>query len=178
MLISDCMGSGSGAAVDSAITVDLLSRLIDANVAYDPALKIINSALLVKTGEESLATIDITAVDLYSGRADLYKAGAAPTFVRRHQRTGYVESISLPVGILNAVEFEKSSLQLSAGDMIVMVSDGATTSGLDWIRHTIDRFDSDDLQSLCDDIAATARAKRSDNRDDDITVLAGILRKR
>lgn len=178
MLISDGMGSGSGAAVDSAITVDLLSRLIDANVAYDPALKIINSALLVKTGEESLATIDITAVDLYSGRADFYKAGAAPTFVRRHQRTGYVESISLPVGILNAVEFEKSSMQLSAGDMIVMVSDGATTSGLDWIRHTIDRFDSDDLQSLCDDIAVTARAKRSDNRDDDITVLAGILRKR
>ena len=179
MILSDGMGSGDGAAVDSGITVDLLSRLIDANVAYDPALKIVNSALLVKTGDESLATIDIAAVDLYSGRVDFYKAGAAPTFVRRHQRTGYVESISLPAGILSSVEFEKSSLKLSAGDLIVMVSDGATTSGLDWIRHTIDRFDTgDDLQSLCDDITVTAKAKRSDFRDDDITVMAGILRKR
>ncbi len=179
MILSDGMGSGEGAAVDSGITVDLLARLIDANVAYDPALKIVNSALLVKTGEESLATIDIAAVNLHSGKVDFYKAGAAPTFIRRHQRTGYVESISLPAGILNSVEFEKSSLSLSAGDLIVMVSDGATTSGLDWIRHTIDRFPSEeDLQSLCDDITATAKAKRSDSRDDDITVMAGILRKR
>ena len=178
MILSDGMGSGSGAAVDSSMTVSLLSKLIDANVAYDPALKIVNSALLVKTGEESLATIDIAAVDLYSGRVDLYKAGAAPTFIRRHKRTGYVDSASLPAGILSSVEFEKSSLQLSAGDLIVMVSDGATTSGTDWIRHTIDRFEGDDLQSLCEDITTTARLKRSDSRDDDITVLAGILRKR
>ncbi|MBP1581710.1 MAG: SpoIIE family protein phosphatase [Oscillospiraceae bacterium] len=179
MILSDGMGNGSGAAVDSAMTVSLLSKLIDANVAYDPALKIVNSALLVKSGEESLATIDIAAVDLYKGQATFYKAGAAPTFIRRHQRTGYVESISLPVGILSSVQFEKSQLQLSEGDLIVMVSDGAITSGLDWIRHTIDRFDeADGLQSLCDDITTTARLKRNDHRDDDITVLAGILRKR
>lgn len=179
MILSDGMGSGSGAAVDSSMTVSLLSRLIDASVAYDPALKIVNSALLVKSGEESLATIDIAAVDLYSGQVRFYKAGAAPTFIRRGQRTGYVDSTSLPVGILSAVEFEKSTLKLSAGDLIVMVSDGATNNGTDWIRHTIDRFDeADGLQSLCDDLCTTARLKRSDCRDDDITVLAGILKKR
>ncbi len=179
MILSDGMGNGAGAAVDSSMTVSLISKLIDANVAYDPALKIVNSALLVKTGEESLATIDIAAVDLYNGQVDFYKAGAAPTFIRRNQRTGYVDSTSLPAGILSSVEFEKSSLKLSAGDLIVMVSDGATASGVDWIRHTIDRFQvSDGLQSLCDDITTTARLKRSDCRDDDITVIAGMLRKR
>ncbi len=178
MVISDGMGNGQGAAVDSGLTVTLLEKLLEANVAYDPALKMVNSALLVKTGDESLATVDISAVDLYSGRVDFYKAGAAPTFVRRHGKCSYVESASLPVGILNSVDVGRSSLQLSAGDLIVMVSDGATTSGLDWIRHTIDRYqEQDGLQSLCDDIATTARLKRTDLRDDDITVVAGILQK-
>lgn len=179
MILSDGMGYGSAAALDSSMTVALLSRLIDANVSYDSALKIVNSALLVKSGEETLATIDIAAMDLHSGQVRFYKAGAAPTFIRRNGKTGYVDSTSLPVGILSSVEFEKSTLKLSAGDLIVMVSDGATTSGVDWIRHTIDRFDeADGLQSLCDDIRTTARLKRSDLRDDDITVMAGILRKR
>ncbi len=179
MVLSDGMGSGSAAALDSSMTVSLLARLIDANVSYDPALKIVNSALLVKSGEETLATIDIAAVDLYSGQVNFYKAGAAPTFVRRNGKTGYVDSTSLPVGILTSVEFEKSTLKLSSGDMIVIVSDGATVSGVDWIRHTIDRFDeADGLQSLCEDISTTARLKRNDLRDDDITVVAGILRKR
>lgn len=179
LLISDGMGSGSGAAVDSQLTSSLIRRLLQANVAYGPALKIVNSALLVKSGEESLATVDLAAVDLYSGRADFYKAGAAPTFVRRHQHTGCVEPMTLPVGILNAVDVEKRSVQLSAGDLVVMVSDGATTSGTEWIRHSIDRFRPEDgLQSLCDDIVTTARHKRSDNRDDDITVLAAMLMKR
>ena len=179
MIISDGMGSGSGAAVDSTMTVTLLRRLLEANVEYDPALKIVNSALLVKTGEESIATIDAAAIDLYTGRAKFYKAGAAPSFVRRNKRTGYIDSTSLPIGILNAISFEKSTLQLSAGDIIVMMSDGATESGVEWIRQTIDRFNEEDgLQSLCDDLTTTARLKRNDCRDDDITVVAGILKKR
>ncbi len=179
IILSDGMGCGSAAALDSSMTVALLSQLIDAGVSYDPSLKIVNSALLVKSGEETLATIDIAAIDLYTGQATFYKAGAAPTFIRRNGRTGYVDSTSLPVGILSSVDFEKSTLKLSAGDLIVMVSDGATASGVDWIRHTIDRFSEEDgLQSLCDDISTTARLKRNDMRDDDITVVAGILKKR
>lgn len=177
MLISDGMGSGTAAAVDSAMTVSLISKLIDADVGYEPSLKIVNSALLVKSGEESLSTIDMTAVDLYTGVADFYKAGAAPTFVKRGNKTGFVESTSLPVGILTAVDFEKSSLKLSPGDLIVMVSDGAVAAGTDWIRSTIEKYqDGDDLKKLCDDIAATAKLKRNDSHDDDITVVAGVLR--
>ena len=66
-------------------------------------------------GEESLSTIDITAIDLYTGQAHFYKAGAAPTFVRRGNRAGMVESTSLPVGILTAVEFEKAASSCRMG---------------------------------------------------------------
>ena len=155
------------------MTVSLISKLIDAGVDYTAALKIVNSALLVKSGEESLSTIDITAINLYTGQARFYKAGAAPTFVRRGKRTGLVESTSLPAGILTAVEFEQSSVKLSDGDLVVMVSDGATASDSDWILSVVEHFPQDgNLQALCDDIASTARLRRSDNHDDDITVCA------
>ena len=146
---------------------------LGAGVDYTAALKIVNSALLVKSGEESLSTIDITAINLYTGQARFYKAGAAPTFVRRGKRTGLVESTSLPAGILTAVEFEQSSVKLSDGDLVVMVSDGATASDSDWILSVVEHFPQDgNLQALCDDIASTARLRRSDNHDDDITVCA------
>ena len=173
IVLSDGMGSGTAAAVDANMTVSLITKLIDAGVSYTAALKIVNSALLVKSGEESLSTIDITAIDLYTGQAHFYKAGAAPTFVRRGNRAGMVESTSLPVGILTAVEFEKSSIKLSDGDLVVMVSDGATACGSDWILSVLDHFAADgNLQALCDDIASTARLRRNDNHDDDITVCA------
>ena len=173
MILSDGMGSGTAAAVDSNMTVSLLTKLIDAGVNYSAALKIVNSALLVKSGDESLSTIDITAVDLYTGQASFFKAGAAPTFVRRGKRTGSVESTSLPAGILTSVEFEKSGIRLGSGDVVVMVSDGAVSSGTDWIRAAVEHFgEKDSLQALCEDIATTARLRRSDEHDDDITVMA------
>lgn len=55
------MGSGTAAAVDSNMTVSLIVKLIEAGVDYTAALKIVNSALLVKSGEESLSTVDIAA---------------------------------------------------------------------------------------------------------------------
>ena len=160
------------------MTVSLLQKLIDAGVGYQAALKIVNSALLVKSGEESLSTIDITAVNLYTGQAWFYKAGAAPTFLRRSKRCGLVESTSLPAGILTAVDFEKSSVRLGDGDLVVMVSDGATACGTDWISSVVEHFPADgNLQALCDDIASTARLRRNDNHDDDITVCACRIRK-
>ena len=178
IVLSDGMGSGTAAAVDSNMTVSLIVKLIEAGVDYTAALKIVNSALLVKSGEESLSTVDIAAVNLYTGQAHFYKAGAAPTFIRRGSRTGMVESTSLPAGILTAVEFEKSSVQLRDGDLIVMVSDGATACGSEWIGAVIDHFAPDgDLQALCDDIASTARLRRNDNHDDDITVAACRIQK-
>ena len=51
IVLSDGMGSGTAAAVDANMTVSLITKLIDAGVSYTAALKIVNSALLVKSGE-------------------------------------------------------------------------------------------------------------------------------
>lgn len=177
MVLSDGMGSGSSAAVDSTMTVSLIRKLIYAGASYDAALKLVNSALLVKSGEESLSTVDVTSFNLFTGKVSFYKAGAAPTFIKKYRKTGYIESTSLPVGILTSAAFEKSDTTLKQGDIVLMVSDGATASGCEWIQDALDNFSGEDLQALCDDIVKTARLKRADSHDDDITAMAAILQK-
>ena len=176
-ILSDGMGSGGGAAVDSAMACDLLLKLVGVGVGYDAALKMVNSALLIKSGEETLATIDVCALDLFTGKASFYKAGAAPTFIIKGGKAGYLESASLPAGILHGVSFEKSSVTLHEGDIVVMVSDGVTSTGADWVKSELGALKGCDMQRLCEKLALTAKTRRTDGRGDDITVLAAALRK-
>lgn len=175
LILSDGMGTGGNAAVDSAMTSDLLRRLLEAGVGCDAALKIVNSALLLKSGEEILATADVAAVDLFTGRAEFYKAGAAPTFLVKNGRAGYVQSDSLPAGILEGAAFEKSSLTLREGDRLVLVSDGVTATGADWVKSQLEAGASSSPQQLAESLAKTARERQQPGREDDITVLVAEL---
>lgn len=61
----------------------LLKKLVTAGFSFDSSLELVNAALLAKSEEESLSTIDVATIDLYSGETQFLKAGAAPTFVYR-----------------------------------------------------------------------------------------------
>ncbi len=177
VIVSDGMGSGGRAAVDSAMTAGLAERLVKAGFGYDCTLKLVNSAMLYKSTDESLATLDISCIDLFSGKTELLKAGAAPTLVRRNGRTGRAECRSLPAGILNEVGFDRAVVTLREGDVLVMMSDGACTDGTDWICAEIESFKDGGAKQLSDRIATAARRRRRDGHDDDITVFAAIIEK-
>ena len=175
MVLSDGMGTGCSAAVDSAMTADLLRRLIEAGVGCDAALKIVNSALLLKSGEETLATADVAEIDLYTGRARFYKAGAAPTYLVKNRRAGYIQSDSLPAGILEGVAFESSTLTLRDGDWLALVSDGVTATGADWVKSQLEAGLDGEPAQLAQSLAAAARERQLPGREDDVTVLAARL---
>lgn len=177
LLISDGMGTGGRAAVDSAMVSGLFSRMLRSGFGYDCSLKIINSSMIFKSTDESLATIDIATIDLFSGECELLKAGAAPTFIKRSAGVGKAESRSLPPGILRNISFDKATVNLRAEDIIVMVSDGVITEGSEWISNIINQWSIGSAQQLADEIAFAARRRRSDGHNDDITVMVGILKK-
>lgn len=171
LLLSDGMGSGNSAAVDSAMASSLITRLLEAGVSYPAALKLINGSLLVKSGDESMATIDAAQVDLYTGRVRIYKAGAAPTVVRKEGRGIEIDATSLPAGILDEVEFHQSQITLDEGDLLLLCSDGAIPEGGQWIARAVESFESGDLDQFCKKLATTAKLRRTDGKDDDITVI-------
>ncbi len=177
MVLSDGMGTGGRAAVDSAMAAGLIGRLIKAGFGYDCSLGILNSSMIFKSTDESTATVDIAAIDLYTGRCDLLKAGAAPTLVRRSGRTGKAQSTSLPAGILRDISFDKATIRLRPGDILLLMSDGATTDGTEWICAELENWQGGSAQELSERISLSAKRRRQDNHEDDITVMAAIIEK-
>ncbi len=124
ILISDGMGSGVRAAVESCMTVSLMTRIIRAGLGTDAAVRLINRLLLTKSAEEIFATVDLLRINLFTGRAEVVKLGAAQTFFKTNGTVKTVESWSTPVGIVSSVEICRRSVQLSDGDSVVMITDG------------------------------------------------------
>ena len=171
-VLSDGMGSGGRAAVDGAMASGLITRLLQAGFGADSALRMVNSALMVKSGDESIATVDIAAVDLFTGRLQCLKAGAAPSFLCSKGRVSRIERSALPVGILRDISFERTDDTLVEGDVLLVVSDGVLSEGLEWVEDLLLEHEETDMQRLADSIAAQAREKQKDTHEDDITVLA------
>lgn len=172
-ILSDGMGTGSRAAVDSAMAAELFSKLIKSGLSFDSALRIANSALLVKSSDESLATLDVVCIDLYTGRTDFMKAGAAATFIRHKDSVAQLEQASLPIGILRDISFSKATASLQKGDIILMVSDGILGDCNNWIQHELKQWNTekspDDLARF---ILNCACERKIGKHLDDMTAIA------
>ncbi len=174
IILSDGMGTGGRAAIDSTMTVELFSRLVRAGVSLDSALSITNSALSVKSDDESLSTLDVAEIDLFDGSTTLYKAGAAPSFYTFSGKVRAAEIPSTPLGILSKVTFNRYTLKLRGGDTLVMVSDGILGCGNNWLKDEIKGFSGGiDASAFSQDIVDSAR-RRCGNRFDDMTVITAV----
>ncbi len=124
LALSDGMGSGKRAQEESKAAIELLEDFIESGFDKEIAVKLINSVLVLKNNEEAFSTLDICAIDLYTGEAEFIKIGAATTFILREGGVASVKSSSLPIGILNNVDLEISIKKLKNDDIVVMVTDG------------------------------------------------------
>ncbi len=137
VLISDGMGSGVRAAVESCMAISMMSRAIRAGLGVNAAVRLVNLLLLTKSADESFATIDMMKLNLFSGKAEIIKLGAAQTFIRTGGSVKTVESWSTPVGIVSSVEISKRNFRLSDGDEIVMITDGISEECFPRVRELI-----------------------------------------
>lgn len=177
LLLSDGMGNGKRAAIDSVMTCTILSKLIKAGFGLESAVRMLNSSLLVKSTDESMATIDMVKLDLYTGKAEFCKAGAATTFLFQKGEIRRITSGSLPVGILQGVGFEKQPAALREGDILLLVSDGVTSAGEGWIAEELRKASGKEAKEIAVRICAEARDRCQALHPDDITVLAAKLTK-
>lgn len=176
LIISDGMGKGGRAALDGAMGAGLLSKLLSAGFGFDSSLKVVNSALLVKSNEESLATLDCASVDLFTGRVDLYKAGAPASYIIKGNKVTKCELTSMPAGILRGIEFAKRTAVLSNGDLIIMTSDGITELGGEWLSAMLTGFEELSPQEIADEILKEALNIAKNIKEDDMSVIAARLK--
>lgn len=122
--LSDGMGTGLHAYQESEQVVDLLEQFLEAGFSKETAVKMINSALVLRDQGNRFSTIDISSIDLYSGVCEFLKIGAAASFIRRGSWVEAISSTSLPAGVFYKTDLEKSVRKLYDGDMIIMMTDG------------------------------------------------------
>lgn len=170
-LISDGMGTGGRAAVDSNMTVSVLTKLLKAGLSEESAIRVVNSALMVKSEDESLSTVDLLKVNLFTGKCSISKAGAPYTFIKKNGHIIKKTSASLPIGILGDIRCSVDKAKLSGGDVVVMISDGAVTSDEKWLEKLIRDFDGTGAD-LAKAVVNEAIKHRNDGHDDDITAVA------
>ena len=171
-LISDGMGCGGRAAVDANMAVSIMSKLCKAGLSYDCALAVTNSSLMIKSEEESLATMDLMDFNCFTGRVGLMKAGACATYIKRNGKLLQKEMPSLPLGILNEARFSKEDVVLTKDDWIVMVSDGVMIGSPEWIEKLILSWREGSAEQLAAQIVNEAQKRRKNDHDDDITAIA------
>ncbi len=175
IVISDGMGTGPKAAVDGTVAAWLFSKLIAAGLGFESSLRLANSALIVKSDEESLATIDSVRINLHTGKTDFFKAGAGASLVCKGRKVYSLGKPSLPLGILREVSFSKDSLTLRRGDRLLMMSDGVPQSAYTEIAKNLSSFNKNDPSVLAERVVQIAEKYSVSKHPDDITAIAVIV---
>jgi stage II sporulation protein E len=178
MALSDGMGSGSRANRESAASIELLEEFLESGFDKDVAVKMINSALVLKSAEESFSTIDMCIIDMHEAIAEFIKIGAASTYIKRGSEIQIISSTSLPAGILSNVDMEVTKKRLKDGDIIVMITDGITDSSNEIIKHTdswlekaLREMKTNNPQDIAEYILQRAKDNANGAIEDDMTVL-------
>ncbi len=124
LALSDGMGSGRAASIESETVVDLLFQFVEAGFAMDVALRLMNAAMIFGAEKERYSTLDACIVDEYTGIIEFYKVGAHVSFVRRKNHVEVIGAESLPMGSTVTIDTIPNRSYLEPGDYLVMVTDG------------------------------------------------------
>jgi stage II sporulation protein E len=182
--LSDGMGTGHKAAIQSRAAISMLEQFMESGFDKDTAVKLINSVLVLKSDEESFATIDLSIIDLYDGEVEFVKIGAVPAFIKRDDRVDTVKSMSLPAGILSNVEMELVHRKVENGNFIILVTDGIIDAfkeeedGDKLLRNFISDIGSINPQEIADLILDEAYKKCGGKPIDDMLVSVAKVWKR
>lgn len=172
-VICDGMGQGSRAAFASGASVGFLRQMLQAKMSVETALSVLN-AWLRADREECTVSIDILKIDLLSGSAAIYKSGAAASYLRRGREIFPIESEGFPVGILKNTAAIRTDIELRAGDVIMMGSDGIDPElniarGREvWLLDLLGGVDPARPDSAAETARKTVSAARSAGSSDDV----------
>ena len=181
MILSDGMGSGNSARSESLATIELFEDFMEAGFDKNTAMKMINSVLALKNSDDSFATLDICFIDLFNGVGEFIKIGAANSFLFRNDFLSEIKSSSLPMGILNNIDYEFFDKKFLNGDVIIMMTDGVfdtienVIDKKKWLLDLILNLNSNNPQDIADFILNNIKLESKNFIRDDITILVGRI---
>lgn len=179
LALSDGMGQGADAETQSRMTVHLLRRLLSVGFDKQTALHLMNSILMVNTQQDSFATADLCLVNLHSGALEFMKTGAVHSYIRRGNTVEKISCSSLPAGIVCDAEPDCDLKYATAGDWIVLMTDGVADvleqDGGAALTAFLQAFEESSPQALADAVLRMALSAAGGIAQDDMTVLTARM---
>ena len=181
MLLSDGMGTGIEANKISNSLVELFSEM--SRVGLNPGIvtNMLGSFIQYISNTEKIVTLDTMSVDLLTGECEFLKIGGAPTFIIKKNDVEIIYCDSLPLGILDRVDFLEEKRLLEPDDIIVSVSDGVVDSKRDmvnkefWVSTFLKRLEISEPQIIAEELLAKTIENYNNVIKDDITIIVSKI---
>ena len=130
LLLCDGMGTGIGAAEEAKTAHSMVKKMLCAGFPPEHALESVNSLCCLR-GRAGAVTVDLVQVELDSGKASIYKWGAAPSYLLSEEGVKKIGTAGPPPGLgVEKVRETVDRLSLRRGEVLILASDGVEGEGV------------------------------------------------
>ncbi len=165
--LSDGMGNGHRAYLESANALSLLKRLLDYHFSIKTTLKLLEYIYEIKCDYDSYATLDVLFINTANMKLNLYKMGSTSTYIIHNNDIKVLENKALP---LKLDDLSSSyEIEYFKGDTILLISDGIS----DFITKDELKMISYELDSdiILEEIISIIRKKENNELKDDASLI-------
>ncbi len=180
-ILSDGMGSGPEARMESEVAIDIVEKLIGCGFSEDTILNSVNSIMSMKFDrDEKFTTLDMNSIDLYSGQVSFIKVGAVISFIKRGNEVEIINSATLPFGVVDEMDIDIIDRKVKSGDIIITISDGIldvdrnNIGDYSWLQNYLSSSTSNP-EELSRDILEKAKELSGGRILDDMTVVVSKI---
>jgi sigma-B regulation protein RsbU (phosphoserine phosphatase) len=124
--MGDVSGKGVAAALYGGLMSGLLRTMAPRRRSPAQLMKALNDALVERPVEARYVTLGLLLWDAPTRRIVMANAGAVPPMICRGTEILKIRVEGVPIGLLDAREYEEVTFQAELGDTIVLYSDGIT----------------------------------------------------
>ena len=129
VVLADGQTSGRGAKAVSQMVVRKVIGLLAEGVRDGASARAASDALLTDKKGKVICTLNIASIDLHSGTIVLTLNNPSPMFICRDMQIDRIDSESIPLGTSRDVRPSITEIELAAGLIVVLYTDGLVHAG-------------------------------------------------
>ncbi len=126
--VGDVSGKGTAAALSGAQAIGILRSLSRRRSAPHEMLRLMNDALCQKKIEAHFISLCYTLWDPRRRELRISNAGLPYPLIFKRGKVERIQVAGLPLGLMDATQYEERSIRLDPGDIVVIYSDGVVES--------------------------------------------------
>jgi sigma-B regulation protein RsbU (phosphoserine phosphatase) len=124
--MGDVSGKGAAAALYGGLMSGLLRTLAPRRRRPADLMKALNDALIERKVDARYVTLGVLLWDPATRQIVMANAGALPPMICRGTEILKLRVEGVPLGLLDAREYEEATFQAQPGDVVILYSDGIT----------------------------------------------------